>query len=327
MRSPDVVVLLPCFNEAATVGNVVADFRRALPDARIYVFDNASTDLTAAAAAAAGAIVKPVRMRGKGNVVRYAFAAIEADVYVIADGDGTYDASRAPELVNLLLDDMLDMVVATRDHGDDKSAYRNGHIIGNRIFNRIVRHLFGKAFIDIFSGYRVFSRPFVKSFPALAGGFETETEMSLHAIQLGLPCIEVATRYSSRAEGSGSKLRTYRDGTRIFWFILRLLKYSRPLALFTAFSALAVAASLILGVPVALEFMQTGLVPRLPSAVAAASLMVIGALSFATGLILDSVAYSQKEAKRLTYLAANRLCPPARPSWYDGAKRLAVGGE
>lgn len=318
MHAPEIAVILPCYNEAVAIGGVVDDFRRALPQASIYVFDNASSDGTADVAAAAGAIVKRVSARGKGNVVRHAFALVEADVYILADGDGTYEAGRAPELVRRLTSDGLDMVVGTRQH-DDRSAYRSGHVIGNRLFNVMIRWLFGKAFIDIFSGYRIFSRPFVKSFPALASGFETETEMSLHAIQLGLPCAEVPTKYAPRMEGSASKLKTFRDGSSILWFILRLLKHTRPLALFSALAGLAAAVSLILGVPVAIEFLHTGLVPRLPTALAAASLMVIATLGFATGLILDSVAYAQKESKRLAYLAADRRA--RRPATEPGDPR------
>lgn len=304
--SPKIAVILPCFNEEQTIREVVADFRRALPTARIYVFDNASTDGTAAEAAAAQATVLRVRNRGKGNVIRQAFAQVDADVYVLADGDGTYDASRAPELVRLLTDEALDMVVGTREHGPDAQAYRSGHIIGNQLFNWVVQVLFARTFIDIFSGYRIFSRPFVKSFPALAAGFETETEMSLHAIQLGLPCVEVPTHYKSRVEGSGSKLKTFRDGGRILWFIVRLVKHTRPLFLFGTLAALVAAVSLGVGLPVAIEFAQTGLVPRLPTAVAAASMMVIAMVGLATGLILDSVAYIQQESKRLAYLAISR---------------------
>jgi len=313
MMKPQIAVILPCHNEAAAIAAVVRDFRQALPDAAIYVFDNASTDGTATVAADAGAIVRQVRDRGKGNVLRYAFATVEADVYVLADGDGTYDAKRSPELVQLLWRDGLEMVVGSREH-DESNAYRGGHVIGNRIFNAMVRALFGKAFVDIFSGYRIFSRPFVKSFPALATGFETETEMSLHALQLGLPCAEVATRYAARVEGSASKLRTFGDGTRILWFILRLLRHTRPLQLFSVITALTAGMSLVLGIPVAVEFLQTGFVPRLPSAVAAVGLMVIATLSFATGLILDSLAYTQRESKRLAFLAADRFARRRPPS-------------
>jgi glycosyltransferase involved in cell wall biosynthesis len=309
MAAPRVAVILPCFNEAEEIARVVTDFRAALPASDIYVYDNASTDDTAAKARAAGAIVRGVRQRGKGNVVRHAFAQIEADVYVLADGDGTYDATRAPELVATLWDDQLDMVVGTREHRGEADAYRSGHQTGNRVFNWLVQKLFGEAFVDIFSGYRVLSRPFVKSFPALATGFETETEMSLHAIQLGLACVEIPTHYRPRGETSQSKLRTYRDGLRILWFITRLLKHLRPLFLFATLAVLGAAASLAIGSSVILEFLQTGLVPRLPTAVAAASLMVIAGGSLATGLILDGIAYTQQETKRLAYLSINRFAP------------------
>jgi glycosyltransferase involved in cell wall biosynthesis len=304
--SPTVAVILPCFNEAAAIRSVVEQFRSALPEATIYVFDNASTDQTSAEARTAGAIVRKVRARGKGNVIRQAFAQIDADIYVMADGDGTYDAASAPKLVAALVDEQLDMVVGTRDHGAETAAYRPGHVAGNRLFNGVVAALFGQAFADIFSGYRVLSRPFVKSFPALATGFETETEMTLHAIQLGLPTLEVPTRYGARAEGSASKLKTYRDGARILWFIVRLVKHTRPLFLCTMLAGLTAALSLAIGLPVASEFVATGLVPRLPTAVAAASLMVIAMVGLATGLILDGVAYTQLESKRLAYLAVSR---------------------
>ena len=306
MRENTVVVILPCYNEGQTIRRVVEDFRASLPMARIYVFDNASTDDTASEAMAAGATVRRVRARGKGNVVRQAFAEIDADVYVLADGDGTYDSSRAPDLVCLLMDEHLDMVVGTRDHGNDAAAYRSGHVAGNHVFNRVIQLLFAKAFVDIFSGYRALSRPFVKSFPALAAGFETETEMSLHAIQLGLPCMEIPTEYKSRAEGSTSKLDTGRDGARILWFILRLLLHTRPLLLFATIAGSAAFVSLAIGVPVVIEFVETGLVRRFPTAVAAASLGIIAVVGLVTGLILDGVAHSQKENKRLAYLSLSR---------------------
>ena len=309
MPAPHVAVILPCLNEAVVIGAVVADFRQALPQSEIYVFDNGSTDNTGAEAAAAGAIVRRIRQRGKGNVVRQAFAQVDADVYVLADGDGTYDAARAPELVELLWNERLDMVVGAREHQGESGAYRRGHQLGNRLFNWLIHRLFAPTFIDIFSGYRVFSRPFVKSFPALATGFESETEMNLHAIQLGLPCLEVPTRYRSRGEASESKLKTYRDGVRILWFIVRLLKHLRPLFLFATLATLAAALSLTIGLGVIVEFMRTGLVPRLPTAIAAASLMIIAGVSLATGLILDGVAYTQQESKRLAYLSISRLSP------------------
>ncbi len=309
MAAPRVAVILPCFNEGEAIAGVVREFRKALPPSDIYVYDNASTDDTIAKATAAGAIVRRVRQRGKGNVVRHAFAQVEADVYLIADGDGTYDAGRAPELVATLWNEQLDMVVGKREHRGERAAYRGGHQTGNRLFNWLVQRLFGEAFVDIFSGYRAFSRPFVKSFPALATGFETETEMSLHAIQLGLACVEIPTHYKPRGEASESKLRTYRDGVRILWYIARLLKHLRPLFLFATLAALFAATSLAIGSGVIAEFIATGLVPRLPTAVAAASLMIIAGVSLATGLILDSVAYAQQETKRLAYLTISRIAP------------------
>ena len=304
-----VAVILPCFNEGAAIAGVVRDFRKALPGCAIYVYDNASTDDTAAKARAAGAIVRNVRQRGKGNVVRHAFAQVEADVYLLADGDGTYDAASAPDLVATLWDDHLDMVVGRREHQGASEAYRKGHETGNRTFNWLVRRLFGEGFRDMFSGYRVFSRPFVKSFPALATGFETEAEMSLHAIQLGLACVEIPTPYRPRGEASHSKLRTYRDGARILWFITRLLKHLRPLFFFATLAGIAALVSLALGSRIIAEFVETGLVPRLPTAVAAATIMIIAGVGLATGLILDSVAYAQQETKRLAYLTIDRISP------------------
>jgi glycosyltransferase involved in cell wall biosynthesis len=315
MGSPSVAVILPCYNEGHAIAEVVADFRSALPAAAIYVFDNASTDDTSAKARSADAIVRLVRQRGKGNVLRQAFAQVEADVYVVADGDGTYDARRAPELVATLWNEQLDMVVGTREHRGERAAYRSGHQAGNRLFNWLVQRLFGEAFVDIFSGYRVFSRPFVKSFPALATGFETETEMSLHAIQLGLACLEIPTLYRPRDGDSASKLNTFRDGFRILWFIVRLLKHLRPLFLFATLATITAAVSLIIGFGVIVEFLETGLVPRFPTAIAAASLMIIAGVGLATGLVLDSVAYAQQETKRLAYLSIDRLAPRVEAAW------------
>jgi len=309
VAAPHVAVIVPCLNEGKVVKSVVEDFRQALPEAELYVFDNDSTDNTIAEAKAAGAIIRRVRQRGKGNAVRQAFAQVEADIYVLADGDGTYDSTRAPELIATLWNEHLDMVVGTREHNGEGAAHRVGHQAGNWMFNWVVQRLFAKMFVDIFSGYRVFSRPFVKSFPALATGFETETEMSLHAIQLGLSCLEIPTRYKVRGEARESKLRTYRDGIRILWFIVRLLKHLRPLFLFASLAAFAAALSLAIGLTVVMEFMETGLVPRLPTAVAAASLMIIAVVSLATGLTLDSVAYAQQETKRLAYLSVSRFSP------------------
>ena len=302
MTSPRIAVILPCFNEGRVIADVVADFRSALPTARIIVFNNNSTDNTAEEAERAGAIVHKVVAQGKGNVIRAAFARIDADIYVLADGDGTYDASQAPTLVDRLLSDDLDMVVGLR-RSTEAAAYRRGHVFGNRLFNAFVRNLFAGAHNDIFSGYRVLSRPFVKSFPALSKGFEIETEMSLHALQLQLTYAEVETAYGARADGTQSKLKTYRDGRRIFFYMLKLLKQHRPLFLFWFIAAIVAMVALIIGTPVITEYLSTGLVPRLPTAVAAASVMLIAVISFVSGIILDSVAYANLEQKRLAYLS------------------------
>lgn len=304
---PHVAVILPCFNEAGAIGEVVAAFRAALPDASIYVFDNASTDATAEEARTAGAMVITETTRGKGNVMRRAFAEVEADVYVMADGDGTYDAARAPEMVALLLEERLDMVVGARaDAGGN--TYRRGHRMGNRLFNEAVAFLFGRRFTDIFSGYRVMSRRFVKSFPALSRGFEVETELTVHALQLRLPTREVPTAYRERASGTASKLNTYRDGLRILWNILIFTKQFRPFLLFSSLAAVLALVSLALGLPVVEEYLESGLVPRLPTAVLATGIMLMAALSFGTGLVLHSVSVSQAETKRLFYLSL-----PPRP--------------
>ena len=305
MTIASIVVILPCYNEASAIAGVVKDFRKALPQARIYVFDNNSTDNTVSEAKAAGAHVRHVRAQGKGNVIRQAFAVLDADIYIIADGDGTYEAARAPQLVQRLISDDLDMVIGVRRHTETK-AYRLGHVMGNKMFNRVVRFMFASQIADIFSGYRVFSRPFVKSFPALATGFETETELTLHAVELKLPFAEVETAYGVRKQGGESKLNTLRDGARILTFMFKLLKYIRPLFMFTVIALVWTALSLVIGVPVIIEFMQTGLVPRLPSAVAAAGLMIIAAVSLVTGVLLDSIAHAQRERKRLAYLAVKR---------------------
>jgi glycosyltransferase involved in cell wall biosynthesis len=297
----DIAVILPCYNESAAIGGVVRDFRQALPEAAIYVYDNNSTDDTAAVAEAAGARVRHEAMQGKGNVVRRAFADVEADVYVMADGDGTYDAARAAELVDLLLDRQLDMVVGTRAD-DSPEAYRRGHRAGNLLFNKAIAWLFGDTFTDIFSGYRVFSRRFVKSFPALSAGFEIETELTVHAIQLRMPVAEVPTAYRSRVEGSESKLRTYRDGFKILIAILRFIQRFRPLLFYGVAGGALALLSIALGYPVVVEFFETGLVPRLPTAVLATGIMLMATLSFAIALILNANSRSQLEMKRLKYL-------------------------
>jgi len=297
----DIAVLLPCYNEQATIAEVVHDFRRAIPGARIHVFDNASTDDTATVARAAGAHVTRELHRGKGNVVRRMFADIDADIYVMADGDGTYDAEAARDMIHKLLAERLDMVVGRR-RAILSDAERTGHAFGNRLFNGLYKSLFGREFTDIFSGFRVFSRRFVKSFPAVSGGFEIETEMSVHASQLRLPVAEVETEYGSRPADSPSKLRTLDDGLRILWTFLMLLKETRPFVFFGALGLACAASALGLAFPLLLTWLETGLVPRFPTAILATGLMLLAFLMASAGLILDSLARSRIESKRLLYL-------------------------
>ena len=301
-RTAAIAVLIPACNEAASIARVVRDFHAALPTAAIHVYDNNSTDGTVAAARAAGAAVRFERLQGKGHVVRRMFADVEADIYVMVDGDGTYDASAAPRMVRMLAESQLDMVVAVRD-ASEPAAYRCGHRFGNALLTGLVAALFGRGVSDMLSGYRVFSRRFVKSFPALSAGFETETELTVHALELNMPTGELKTPYRERPAGSVSKLRTWRDGLQILGSIVLLLKEERPLYLFTAAAALLAVAGLALGIPVIVEFTRIGLVPRLPTAVLATGLMLIACLSAACGLILDSVTRGRHETKRLAYLA------------------------
>lgn len=299
---PSVAVLVPCYNEEVAVPRVVQDFRASLPDATIYVYDNNSTDGTVAAARAAGAVVRRETLQGKGHVVRRMFADIEADIYVLVDGDDTYDAGAAPAMVGMLVEQQLDMVSAMRvasSHG----AYRRGHVLGNLMLTGVVRRIFGDRIGDMLSGYRVFSRRFVKSFPALASGFETETEFTVHALELRMPIAELPTVYRERPSGSASKLRTYADGLRILRSIVILVKNERPLQFFSLAGLVLLLVGLVLGLPVVAEFLGTGLVPRLPTAVLATGFVLLSFLSFACGLILDSVARGRREMKRLAYLA------------------------
>jgi glycosyltransferase involved in cell wall biosynthesis len=296
-------VVLPCLNEAAAIAGVIAGFRAALPAADIYVIDNASTDGTAEVAERTGARVLTEPQRGKGNAVRRAFAAIDADIYVLADGDGTYDATRAPELVDALVDKRLDMVVGARRKTADE-AYRSGHEFGNRAFNRALEAAFGSNFRDILSGYRVLSRRFVKSFPAMSDGFEIETEMSVHAILLRMPTLEVDCDYGARALGSASKLNTWRDGLRILRTMLTLVRLHRPLVFFGIIGGLLAGISLGLFVPVLRTYLETGLVPRLPTLVVSGVAALASLLSIAAGLILDASARTQVEIRRLLYLNA-----------------------
>lgn len=302
MTKPSIAVLLPCYNEEAAIAPTIAAFRAALPDARIYVYDNNSRDRTIEVARAAGAIVRSERMQGKGNVVRRMFADIDADLYVMADGDATYDASAAPEMIARLIDEQLDMVVGSRIT-QVTAAYRRGHVLGNRAMTGILARLFGRSFTDIFSGYRVFSRRFVKSFPVLSSGFEIETEISVHALELKMPVGEIETPYFARPEGSESKLSTYRDGFRIARTIATLYRIEKPLLFFGAIGALLALVGVVLAVPIALTYVDTGLVPRLPTAVVITGLMILAALCGFTGLILDTVVRGRREMRRLAYLA------------------------
>lgn len=297
-----VAVLIPCYNEEAAIARVVADFRAALPDAEIYVYDNNSTDRTVEAALRAGAVVRRERHQGKGHVVRRMFSDVEADIYVLVDGDATYDAPSVKDLVARLLEDRLDMIVAARV-GHDADAYRSGHQTGNRLLSGFVSHVFGRTFSDMLSGYRVLSRRFVKSFPVLSGGFEIETELTIHALELGLPVAELKTPYYARPAGSTSKLHTWRDGLRILWTIIKLYRSERPLPFFTGIGVALAAVSVGLGAPIVLTFLREGVVPRLPTAVLATGLMLLAFLSVASGLVLDTVTRGRREMKFLAYLA------------------------
>jgi glycosyltransferase involved in cell wall biosynthesis len=296
-----VAVLVPCFNEAAAIGKVVADFRAALPSATIYVYDNNSTDDTAKVAAAAGAEVRGEYRRGKGNVVRRMFQDVEADIYVMVDGDDTYDASVAPQLVQRLVDDNLDMVVGRRVETHE-AAYRAGHRLGNAVLTGLVRWLFGAKIVDMLSGYRVFSRRFVKSFPSFSREFEIETELTVHAMQMRMPVAELDTNYKERPPGSTSKLRTFRDGWRILLTITNLMRNERPLMFFSLVGLVLAAVAIVLGIPVIGTYLDTGLVPRVPTAILATGMIIISVLCVATGLVLDLVSHVRREAKRLAYL-------------------------
>ena len=299
---PTIAVLLPCYNEEAAIARTVAEFRAALPGAAIYVYDNNSRDRTVEVARAAGAVVRTERIQGKGAVVRRMFADVDADIYVMADGDATYDASRAPELVARMLDEQLDMVVGARVH-EAAEAYRRGHVLGNRMMTGLLAQLFGRSFSDIFTGYRVFSRRFVKSFPVLSVGFEIETEISVHALELKMPTAELETRYFARLEGSTSKLSTYRDGLRILRTIATLYRIERPMWFFGLLAAVLAVLGFVLAIPLIVTYAQTGLVPRFPTAILVTGLMILAALSVFAGLILDTVVRGRREVRRLAYLA------------------------
>lgn len=296
-----IAVTIPCYNEAVTIAKVITDFRTALPEAEIYVFDNNSTDNTAQIARDAGAIVRTERRQGKGHVVRRIFSDVEADIYIMVDGDDTYDASVAPTLVELLKRNHVDMVVGTRANVTE-DAGREGHAFGNKLFNKIYGRLFGKQFSDIFSGYRVFTRRFVKSFPAISSGFEIETEMSVHCSQLGIPTLERPTHYGVRPDDSHSKLRTFRDGFRILGMFAMLAKETRPAAFFGVIGLALTALAALLAAPLLLTYFETGLVPRFPTAILATGLVIMATISGVCGLILDSLARARLEAKRAVFL-------------------------
>jgi glycosyltransferase involved in cell wall biosynthesis len=300
--SPRIAVLLPCYNEEAAIAATVAGFRAALPGATVYVYDNNSRDRTREIAAEAGAVVRSERQQGKGHVVRRMFADVDADVYVMADGDLTYDPQAAPAMVDLLLAEQLDMVVGTRRH-EAKQAYRGGHVLGNRLFTGLLAGLFGRSFSDIFSGYRVFSRRFVKSFPVLSSGFEIETEISVHALELRMPVGEVETIYAARPEGSESKLSTFSDGWRILRTIVTLYRVERPALFYGTIGALLLIAAVLLAIPLVVTYMHTGLVPRVPTAILVTGMTIVAVLCFFAGLILDTVTRGRREVRRLAYLA------------------------
>jgi glycosyltransferase involved in cell wall biosynthesis len=303
--APVIAVLLPCYNEERAIGATVDAFRAALPGATVYVYDNNSRDRTIEVARRHGAVVRCETMQGKGHVVRRMFADIDADVYVLADGDATYDAEAAQSMVDLLQSDNLDMVVGARK-SEVELAYRRGHRFGNRLLTGLLVTLFGRSFTDILTGYRVFSRRFVKSFPVLSSGFEIETEISVHALELKMPTAELMTRYAARPEGSESKLSTYRDGWRILMTMLKLFRLERPIMFFGTIAALLIALAVVLGIPLLITYLETGTVPRLPTAVLCTGLALLSSLSFLAGLILDTVVRGRQEVRRLAYLAIAR---------------------
>jgi hypothetical protein len=303
-RDRRIAVLIPCYNEAAGIAKVIADFRQALPDATVYVFDNNSTDGTARIAQVAGAFVRCEYRQGKGNVVRRMFSDIDADVYVLVDGDGTYHAASAPTMVRRLCDEGLDMVVGSRD-SIVQEAYRRGHRFGNAVLTGFVARLFGRQFTDILSGYRVFSRRFVRSFPALSSGFEIETEITVHALELRMPIAEVSTPYGARIAGSESKLNTYRDGFRLLRTIAALYRREYPVRFFGGIASILTLAALVLIAPILATYLQTGTVPRFPTAILCVGLMLAAGISFSSGLILDTVTHGRREFKRLVYLSAS----------------------
>jgi glycosyltransferase involved in cell wall biosynthesis len=312
IMTPRVAVLVPCYNEEAAIAKVVRDFRSVLPGAVIYVYDNNSRDQTVARAREAGAVVRLEERQGKGNVVRRMFADVEADIYMLVDGDDTYDPSAAPDMVRRVIESGADLLTARRIH-TEAGAYRTGHVLGNRLLTGLTALLFNVRLTDMLSGYRAFSRRFVKSFPFTAEGFGIETELTVHAVRLMMPMAEMDTRYKERPQGSVSKLNTWRDGMRILWTIGYLVREERPLVFFSFFFAVLAAVSLFIGTPVVTEYFKTGLVPRLPTAVLATGLMLLAFLALMAGLILDTVTRGRWEQKRMAYLSIpgpQDLTPP-----------------
>jgi Glycosyl transferase family 2 len=312
LQRRDVAVLVPCLNEAGAIGHVVRAFRGALPDAVVYVYDNGSTDGTVAEAVAAGAIVRHEPRRGKGNVVRRMFADVEADVYVLVDGDDTYDAAAAPVMIAMLLEGSLDLINGVRLPAEEAAAFPRGHKFGNRLLSGLAATVFGQRMDDMLSGYKIFSRRFVKSFPALSSGFEIETEIMVHALVLRMPAAEVATSYRERASGTRSKLHTWRDGFRILRTIIILLKEERPMQFFSAIFAFLAMIAIVVSVPLLVTFLETGLVPRLPTAVLATGLMLLAFLSLTCGMILDTVTHGRREQRRIAYLETPAPAAPSR---------------
>jgi glycosyltransferase involved in cell wall biosynthesis len=302
MNDLRIAVMIPCYEEEATIGTVVQEFRQNLPNAAIYVYDNNSSDRTSDIAHQAGAEVRSEPLQGKGNVVRRMFADVEADIYILVDGDNTYDASVSPELIKILIENHVDMVNAARDT-NISNAYRTGHRIGNTLLSGIVRIIFGDRINDMLSGYRVFSRRFVKSFPALSTGFEIETELTIHALELRLPILELQTHYKERPTGSTSKLRTIRDGIRILFTIIKMIRREKPLIFFSILFAVLAATSIGLAWPIFTEFIETGLVPRFPTAILAAGIMQLAFLALTAGIIMESITHSRREMRRLHYLS------------------------
>ena len=308
MNDLRIAVLIPCYNEEVTIGQVIHNFRAALPEAAVYVYDNNSTDNSATIARQAGAIVRTVSRQGKGFVVQRMFADIEADIYIMVDGDATYDAASAKAMITRLVEDALDMVIAKRVH-TESAAYRKGHVLGNLFFSRTVRCIFGKAFTDIFSGYRAFSRRFVKSYDCFSRGFEVETDMTVHALKLNMPSVEIETPYFARPENSHSKLKTYQDGWKILIKILSLFVYEKPRLFFGIFASLFMLLSITLGLPIIMEWLNTGLVPRFPTAILCSALVGISVTLLGFGLLLDSVQRARKTSCYLAYLAIRSIRP------------------